>query len=127
MFTWGKFWPLLAAAYGAEYGIPETEDAKFTTVTMPVAPPARGFGPAGKFRLAWTFEDWAKKPEVHDAWLKVKEREGLNAVRDPFDNANIKDIFGLLDAAILGPWGRSMRYVNYFQLFSYSLANNCAA
>ena len=109
MFSWGKFWPLLAAVYGAEYGIPETDDAKFSTVTMPIEPPPRGFGPAGKFRLSWSFEQWAGKFEVRDAWERIKAREQLVLVRDPFLEENIKDIFGLLDAAILGPWGRSMR------------------
>ena len=49
------------------------------------------------------------KPEVMEAWNKIKQRDGLVAVRDPFDAANVKDVFGLLDAAILAPWGRSMR------------------
>jgi nucleoside-diphosphate-sugar epimerase len=108
MFSFGKFWPILAAAYGAQYGVPETDDAKFTTVTMPDAPPPRGFGPAGKFRLSWSFEQWAKGKEVHEAWSRLKSRDGLVAVRDPFDGANVKDVFGLLDAALLAPWGRSM-------------------
>jgi nucleoside-diphosphate-sugar epimerase len=109
MFTWGKFWPLLAAAYGAEYGVPETDDSKFITITMPMQPPPRGFGPAGKFRLSWSFEEWARKPVNQEAWKKIKAREGLVTVRDPFQGENVKDIFGLLDAALLGPWGRSMR------------------
>ena len=123
MFSWGKFWPLLAAAYGAEYGTPETDDSKFATVTMPAAPPPRGFGPAGKFRLAWTFEDWARKEHVVQGWKKIKERESLVAVRDPFDPKNVRDIFGLLDAAILAPWGRSMRYdvAHALSLSSFSL------
>jgi len=110
MFSWGKFWPLLAGAYGAEYGTPETDDAKFTTVTMPVAPPPRGFGPAGKLRVSWTFEAWAQEAEVKRAWTRLRGGEGLVAARDPFESRNVKDIFGLLDAAILSPWGRSMRY-----------------
>jgi nucleoside-diphosphate-sugar epimerase len=109
MFTWGKFWPLLAASYDVEYGVPETADDKFTTVTMPTTPPPRGFGPAGKFRLAWSFEEWARQPDVREAWNTLKKREGLVIKRDPFDDANVKDIFGLSDAAILGPWGRSMK------------------
>jgi nucleoside-diphosphate-sugar epimerase len=109
MFSWGKFWPLLAAAYSAEYGIPETADDKFAIVTFPTIPPPRGFGPAGRLRAAWTFEEWAKQTEVREAWKVIKKRESLAAVRDPFDAANVQDIFGLLDAAILGPWGRSMR------------------
>jgi hypothetical protein len=109
LFTWGKLWPQLAAAYGAEYGVPQTDDAVFTTVIMPIAPPPRGFGPAGKFRLSWSWEAWAGKEENIQAWKRIKEREELVAVRDPFATENVKDIFGLLDAAILGPWGRSMR------------------
>jgi nucleoside-diphosphate-sugar epimerase len=108
MFSYGKFWPILAAAYGVEYGIPETDDAKFTTVTMPIAPPPRGFGPPGKFRLSWSWEEWAERKEVKEAWATLKKREGLVAVRDPFEGQTVKDVFGLLDAAILGPWGRSM-------------------
>jgi hypothetical protein len=43
-----------------------------------------------------------------------KQRHGLVVLptRDPFGALqSIKDVFGLLDAAILGPWSRSMRYV----------------
>ena len=40
--------------------------------------------------------------------MRIKEREGLVAVRDPFEKENVKDVFGLLDAT-LAPWGRSMR------------------
>ncbi|KAK1759073.1 NAD(P)-binding protein [Echria macrotheca] len=108
MFSWGKFFPMLAAAYGIGYETPETDDAKFTTVTMPVSPPPRGFGPPGRFRFAWTFEGWARKPEVRESWARLRKREGLVFSRDPFDQRNVKDIFGLLDAAILAPWGRSM-------------------
>jgi hypothetical protein len=108
MFSYGKFWPILAQAYGTGYGTPETDEAKFTTITMPTTPPPRGFGPAGKFKLSWSWEAWAGKPEVKEAWAKVKAREGLQVVKDPFEGANVKDVFGLLDAAILGPWGRSM-------------------
>jgi nucleoside-diphosphate-sugar epimerase len=109
MFSWGKFWPILAQAYGAEYSVPETDDAKFTTITMPTTPPPRGFGAPGKFRLSWSWEQWASKPEVVEAWKRIKSREGLEVVRDPFEGINVKDVFGLLDAAVLGPWGRSMR------------------
>jgi hypothetical protein len=109
LFTYGKFWPKLASAYGIEYGIPEVDDSKFQTVEMPIAPPPRGFGPAGKFRIAWSFEAWAETPKVQDTWKALKEKYGLVAKVDPFDN--VKDVFGLLDGEMLGPWGRSMRYV----------------
>lgn len=116
LFSWGKFWPMLAASYGANYGVPVSDDSKYTTFTMPTTPPPRGFGAAGKFRFSWLFEEWAKKSEVKEAWNKILTRESLAVKRDPFAEENVKDIFGLLDAAILGPWGRSMRYVSTLQL-----------
>ncbi|KAF2103160.1 hypothetical protein NA57DRAFT_31530, partial [Rhizodiscina lignyota] len=115
MFSWGKFWPCLAAAYGLEYGAPEQDESKFQTVEMPVKPPRRGFGPAGKFRLSWSFEAWAQRPEVISVWEKIKEKYGLSAPKDPFLQG-FQDVFGLLDAAILGPWGRSMGVTKSRQL-----------
>lgn len=106
-FTYGKFWPVLAALHGIPYRGPELDDAKYLTIEMPTSPPPRGFGPAGKFRLAWSFEEWAQKLEVRDAWTSLKKRHGLFLERDPFENT--KDVFGLLDGEILGPWGRSIR------------------
>jgi nucleoside-diphosphate-sugar epimerase len=116
MFSFGKFWPQLAAAYGLQYSAPEQDENKFQTVTMPTTPPPRGFGPPGKFRLSWSFEAWANKKEVLDAWATLKKKHGLTFLKDPFGES-VKDVFGLLDAAILGPWGRSMRLViccNFF-------------
>lgn len=107
VFTYGKFWPVLAAIHGIPYGTAEVDDAKFQTLEMPIAPPPRGFGPAGKVRVAWTFEAWANKPEVRKAWETLKARHDLAPQPDPFDK--VQDIFGLLDGEILGPWGRSLR------------------
>jgi nucleoside-diphosphate-sugar epimerase len=113
-FTYGAFWPVLAALYGVEYKTPEDDDAKYTTITMPISPPPRGFGAAGKFRLSSSIEAWAQSEEVLKAWEKLSKEFGL--VGNPFENP--KDVFGLLDAEILGPWGRSIRYVFFF-LFDY--------
>ncbi|KAM0249167.1 hypothetical protein ACHAQJ_009174 [Trichoderma viride] len=106
VFTYGKFWPVLAAIHGIPYGTPELDDTKFQTLQMPITPPPRGFGPAGKVRVVWTFESWANKPEVRKAWETLKARHNLAPRPDPFDK--VQDIFGLLDAEILGPWGRSL-------------------
>jgi nucleoside-diphosphate-sugar epimerase len=111
-FTYGAFWPVLAALHGLEYKVPEDDDAKYQTVTMPISPPPRGFGAAGKFRLSASFEGWAQTPEVLGAWKKLSEKYEL--IGNPFENP--KDVFGLLDAEILGPWGRNIRYV--FLMFS---------
>lgn len=109
-FTYGAFWPVLAALFGVEYETPVDDEEKFTTVTMPIAPPPRGFGAAGKFRLSSSLEAWAKQEDVLKAWEKV--RKEFELVGTPFETP--KDIFGLLDAEILGPWGRSIRFVLSF-------------
>ncbi len=106
-FTYGKFWPLLAALFGVEYKVPESDEAAYQTVTMPEALPPRGFGPAGQFKVSGSFDAWSVRPEVREKWAELKARYGLEHRNDPFDNH--QDVFGLLDAEILGNWPRSLR------------------
>lgn len=106
-FTYGAFWPVLAALFGVDYKTPEDDEGKYTTITMPIAPPPRGFGAPGKFRMSASFEAWAQREEVLVVWEKLVKENGL--VGNPFEKP--KDVFGLLDAEILGPWGRSIRFV----------------
>lgn len=116
MFTYGKFWPVLAKRYGIKYGIPGVDESKFQTIQMPIAPPPRGFGQAGKVKIGWSFEGWAKKPEVMATWKTIKERHKITELKDLFTGQNVKDVFGLLDGELLGGWPRSMRYVNVSSL-----------
>lgn len=102
MFTYAKFWPALANWYGLKYGIPgHTEDS----ITMPVAPPPRGFGGPGKIDFAWSFQEWARRDEVQAAWKRLETKHGL--VKSPFDD--ITGVFGILDGDISSPWARSIR------------------
>lgn len=104
LLTYGKFWPVLAAWYGIEYDVPgETP----TSVTLPASPPPRGFGPPGTVDFAWSFQDWARRTDVQEAWARLAKRHGL--VKNPFDK--IMDIFGICDGDVLGPWPRSVRFV----------------
>ena len=120
MFACGKFWPVLAKQYGIEYGISEVNELKLQTIQVPIAPPLREFGPAGKAKIGWSFEEWAKKPEVVAAWKTIKERHGITELKDSFSGRNVKDVFGLLDGELLGGWLWSVRYVNV-----NSLENGC--
>ncbi|KAF2121039.1 hypothetical protein BDV96DRAFT_610024 [Lophiotrema nucula] len=106
MFTYGKFWPVLAGWYDLAYKTPKLEAADFQTVTMPRSPPPRGFGGPGSIKASWSFEGWAAKPEVKEAWKKLKDQYGLIGERDPLENA--KDYLGIVDIDVLGPWGRSI-------------------
>lgn len=107
-FAYGKFWPRLAAWYGIPWETPEKDDTKYMTVTMPRDPPPRGFGPPGQVKIVWGFEQWAQKDEVKSAWEKIQEREGLNKEFDPFGSPDkIREVFGTLDADVLGPWTRT--------------------
>jgi nucleoside-diphosphate-sugar epimerase len=107
VFTYGQFWPVLAAVYDIPYKVPEADQSRYKTVEMPISPPPRGFGPAGKFRVSGSFEEWANKPEVKQAWETLKARHNIAPKPDPFDK--IPEIFGLLDIDVLGNWGRSLR------------------
>ena len=106
-FAYGKFWPVLASVFGADYTVPKADDAAYQTVTMPETQPPRGFGPAGQFRMSGSFDEWSTRPEVKAKWLEIKARFGLEHRNDPFENH--QDVFGLLDGELLGNWPRSIR------------------
>ncbi|KAG0647472.1 Short chain dehydrogenase gsfE [Hyphodiscus hymeniophilus] len=107
-FSYGKFWPKLAAWFGIPYSTPDVDPSAFTEVTMPRNPAPRGFGPAGKVYLKWTFSEWAKSPEVKKSWEILQEREGLRKDLNPWRRwEKIQEVWGALDAEILGGWGRT--------------------
>jgi nucleoside-diphosphate-sugar epimerase len=107
-FSYGKFWPELARWFGIPYGTPEVDESKFNVITMPRDPAPRGFGPAGKVYMTWSFGEWAKREDVKEAWEKVQEREGLRKDLDPWRSwQKIQEVWDTLDAEILGGWGRT--------------------
>lgn len=106
-FSYGKFWPTLASWYGIEYSTPVEDEGKYMVVTMPRNPPPRGFGKPGEVKVRFSFEAWAQKSEVKTAWEKIQEREGLKKELDPWrEKESLVNVFGTLDAEILGSWAR---------------------
>lgn len=106
-FSYGKFWPELAKWFGIEAGRPEVDEGKYQVFTMPMNPAPRGFGPAGSVHVMWNFASWAEKPEVKAAWAKLQDSEGLRKDLDPWRSwEKIQEVWGTLDAEILGGWGR---------------------
>jgi hypothetical protein len=107
-FSWGGFWPMLASWYRIPYGIPEGDESKYITIPMPRSPPPRGFGPAGKLRVTWNFTSWAETSEVKAAWARIEEREDLDKSLNQWRDAKaLLDLWGTLDAELLGPRARS--------------------
>ncbi|KIW13409.1 hypothetical protein PV08_08597 [Exophiala spinifera] len=120
MFTYGKFWPVLASWYGVSYGTPPEP---VNSVQMPYTPPPRGFGEAGKVEFAWSFQEWALRDDVQNAWRRIAERHSL--VKNPFDN--VTDVFGILDGDISGPWARSISMGKSRELGWHGYVNSHAA
>lgn len=107
-FSYGRFWPEIARWFGVEAGRPEADESKYQTITMPRNPAPRGFGPAGKVYITWSFMEWAKRPEVKEVWERIQEREGLRKDLDPWRSwEKVQEVWGTLDAEILGGWGRA--------------------
>ena len=102
-FSYGKFWPTLASWYKIPYSVPEADESKYTTVTLPQNPPPRGFGKPGQVKIAFSLEEWAIRPEVKATWEKIQEREGLNKAFDPWRSRDsLQNNFATLDGEILG-------------------------
>lgn len=108
-FTYGKFWPVVAGWFGIGYGTPEEDESRYEVVTLPRNPPPRGFGKPGVVKVAFSFEQWAKEPEVRAGWEKIQMREGLNKSFDPWGEGRevvLFNVFATLDAEMLGGWAR---------------------
>lgn len=108
VFTWGKSWPKLAARFDMPWKGPDTNDnAEFRQLTTPFTPPPRGFGPPATMRYKFTLAEWAKRPDVQEAWKQIAAKHQLRepALRD------IDRIFGFADAALLCSYSANFRYV----------------
>ncbi len=109
-FSYGRFWPQVAGWYGLSAGLPDENPENYHVITLGMNPPPRGFGGPGIVKVKISFEEWAKRPEVKEAWEQIREREGLTGAQDPWAEGKgylLKDIFGSLDAEILGSWSRT--------------------
>jgi hypothetical protein len=109
-FSYGAFWPEIAGWYGLSASLPEADESKYQTITLPTSPPPRGFGGPGVVKITFSFEEWSQRPEVKAAWEKVRGREGLVGASDPWAKGNestLKNVFATLDAEMLGGWART--------------------
>ena len=77
MFTYGKFWPVLAKQYGIKYGIPEVDESKFQTIQMSIAPPPRGFGSAGRLRFGGLLRSGRRSPRLWWRGKRLRRDMGL--------------------------------------------------
>lgn len=106
-FTWGKFWPKLAARFGMPWTGPVDDPSVYKETDTPYTPPPRGFGPPGKMKSRFTLTEWAKKPQVQAAWREIAEKHQLR-------EKELRDtdrVFGFTDAAIGWSYPISYSYV----------------
>lgn len=106
-FTWGKFWPKLAARFQMPWAAPVNDPALYKIATTPYTPPPRGFGPPAKVQNRFTLVEWAKKPEVQQAWKELAEKHQL---RDT-SLGDVDRVFGFGDAAVACSYPVHFRYV----------------
>ncbi|KAJ9198133.1 hypothetical protein DTO166G4_1626 [Paecilomyces variotii] len=95
-FTWGKFWPKLAAKYQMPWKGPDLDDSAFRESESKFNPPPRGFGPPGKQRVKFTLTEWAKRPEVQKAWKEIAAKHDLRQ-KELWDTDRV---FGFTDIAM---------------------------
>lgn len=105
LFTWSKLWPKLAERFRIPWTGPHTSDeAPYATITFPTDPP-RGYGPPGVVQFRFTLVNWAKTPEVQQAWAEIAEKHELREkeLRD------IDRVFGFADLALALTYSISLR------------------
>lgn len=91
-FTWGRLWQKLAGWYGMDWLPPSDDAGAYRQVDFKYDPP-RGFGPKGRLRFTFLFSEWARRPQVRQAWAELSRRHGLT----PAELTDTDRIFGLLD------------------------------
>ncbi|KAJ5378624.1 hypothetical protein N7509_011743 [Penicillium cosmopolitanum] len=94
-FAWEMFWPKLAAFYGIQWKGPDdnasrTEYHEFQT---PYTPPPRGYGPPATIRFKFTLAEWAKRPEVQNAWKEIVAEHNLRNIA----LEDVDRVFGFTD------------------------------
>ncbi|KIM93846.1 hypothetical protein OIDMADRAFT_45980 [Oidiodendron maius Zn] len=102
LFTWGKFWPLLAKWYSLDYTRPDAK-GMYQDFSLPYDPPPRGYGPPGKVRFKFRLTEWAKKPEVREAWKVIAKQNDLT-IKELRDTDRV---FGFADFALSVSWSGS--------------------
>ena len=73
-FTWEAAWPKIAGWYGIESQGPQEGDV-YTETESRFVP--RGYGPKGITRRKFRMVDWAKRPEVQQAWGELMKEYDL--------------------------------------------------
>ena len=92
-FAWEKGWPHIAGWYGIEWKGPNTS-AEYSEVQSRFVP--RGYGPKGAVRRRFKMADWAKRPEVAQAWKDVAKQYDLREK----EFREVDRIFAFLDGTL---------------------------
>jgi hypothetical protein len=114
LFTWEMFWPKLAAFYGIPWKGPDdngsrTEYHEFQT---PYTPPPRGYGPPATIRFKFTLAEWAKSPEVQNAWKEISTEYNLRNIA----LEDVDRVFGFTDFGISVSYPVIQRLVGFSTL-----------
>lgn len=112
-FTWGHFWPKVAAWFDMPYTAPRPEsegEVRYKEKPMPGEEPPHGLGGGPSvMRYTFSFVDWAKQTENVEAWKRLAEKHGLRES----EWRDLGSVFGRADFALLRPYASVMRYVKY--------------
>lgn len=105
-FTWGKFWPRLAAYFDMPYTGPDTDpELEYKEKGMPASPPPHGMGGRSVMRYRFSFVEWAKQQENVNAWRDMAQRHNLREG----EWKDVGSVFGRADFALLRPYPSVMR------------------
>lgn len=94
-FAWEMFWPKLAAFYGIQWKGPDDNASRpeYHEFQTPYTPPPRGYGPPATIRFKFTLAEWAKRPEVKNAWKEIVAEHNLRNIA----LEDVDRVFGFTD------------------------------
>ncbi|KAF2486994.1 hypothetical protein BDY17DRAFT_328568 [Neohortaea acidophila] len=109
-----RLWPELARWFGCkEVGLPESDDAKITTIPGGDKPTPIGYVSQPGFHFSFTMSHWAQQPENVEAWKEIMKKHKLT--HNPFDDP---ECWAFADVAAWG--GRFQLSTNKAQNFGYT-------
>ncbi|KAK8153585.1 NAD dependent epimerase/dehydratase family protein-like protein [Phyllosticta citrichinensis] len=95
-FTWSQFWPMLADAFGVEWKGPSLDPSQYQVSKLPGEKTPRGYGPQTEFRLRFSLVEWAKRPEVQQAWKEIASEHGLVTT----ELTKVDEVFSVLEMTL---------------------------
>ncbi|KAK8227317.1 NAD dependent epimerase/dehydratase family protein-like protein [Phyllosticta capitalensis] len=120
-FTYGQFWPKLAAAFGIDWKGPSLDPSQYTVSKLSSETTPRGFGSQPEYRERFSIVGWAKRSDVQQAWREIASKHNLQ----PQELTDIDRVFSVLEYTLNSAIFCNMSMDKARRLGFFGTVNSC--